>query len=297
MKITTVLLLVTLGLVCSAYAAPIDVQEQIYSLLHSASSIQDYDDDYADTQVIGLLASIGLPILAELGMEAGRKVLKKVASKVPRPTIQDDDDEDDDEIEKLLQSLQDEADAEGFGKTIGKLGKGAVKVGKKYGPRGLSKVKKYGKKFGERYGEQILDSLIGRFFPPSGGSNDEEGDDVADMEGFGRLIGKLGKSAVKVGKKYGPKVVKGAKKYGKKFGETYGVEILDNLVGRLLNGGGSDEDDDGQIEAFLQNQAEIEGFLDKLKKLGSEAIDDAKRFGAKGVHFLNDIVNGDDADQ
>ena len=55
-------------------------------------------------------------------------------------------------------------------------------MGKKYGPSVLKGAKKYGKKFGERYGEQILDSLVGRLFPPSVGSNDEEGDDAALLQ-------------------------------------------------------------------------------------------------------------------
>ena len=85
MKITTVLLLVTLGLVCSAYAAPIDVQDQIYTLLCPRSSaVHNYDD--ARAQVIPavlLLASKLWPLIKQ----AAEKI-KKFRS----PSLQVEDD-------------------------------------------------------------------------------------------------------------------------------------------------------------------------------------------------------------
>ena len=112
MKITTVLFLVTLGLVCSAYAAPLAVHEQPDSLIRSASSsIQDYNDDNADAQFFlaqcPIAGSLAMPLVTNLASNLLDKVAKEIS-------IQDDDDADHATLfEALLKSLKDEAEVEG----------------------------------------------------------------------------------------------------------------------------------------------------------------------------------------
>ena len=158
MKITAVLLLVTLSLVCSAYAAPVDVQKQIYSLLRPTTSIQDLESSLIPLEVI---AALLFPL--EYGL------LRKFQGK----------NNDDTNIEALLQSLQDETDMEEFGSLIRKLGKGAVKVGKKYKPTFVKGTKKYGKEFGEQI---LVNRLV------NGGQSDEGDNTQAEIEDLASLF-------------------------------------------------------------------------------------------------------------
>ena len=137
MKLTTVLL-VTLGLVCSAYAAPTDVQEQLYSLLHpGSSSIQDYNDDDADAQFLSALLpitkSLAMPLLTDLASNLFEKVDKRIS-------IQDiDEDDTATQTEALLKSLKDEAEIEGN-----------------------ANGKKVVKKVGEKVADRVIDNLVNR---------------------------------------------------------------------------------------------------------------------------------------
>ena len=138
MKLTIVLLLVTLGLVCSAYAAPTDVQEQLYSILRpGSSSIQDYNDDDADAQFLSALLpitkSLAMPLLTDLASNLFEKVDKRIS-------IQDNDEDDTaTQTEALLKSLKDEAEIEGN-----------------------ANVKKVGKKVGERVANRVINNLVDR---------------------------------------------------------------------------------------------------------------------------------------
>ena len=139
MKITTVLLLVTLGLVCSAYAAPLTVQEQIYTLLRpEAAIVQDND---VKAQLFGTRRgrarwrARGIPLITKTGL---------------RPTSIQDYDDSDAKAQFLLPPLpllplllnnpfQEQAETE---RVMGKL----IEATSKYGPEFLQRALKYGPK-------------------------------------------------------------------------------------------------------------------------------------------------------
>ena len=120
MKITIVLLLITLGLVCSAYAAPTDAEAQLFgfgllkklgsklkeklknricgsSPVQTPAILQDEDEDLADIE----------------------SIMQSLAEAQDGNDEDDADDGDDAQIEALLQSYEEQAQIENFWRRLG----------------------------------------------------------------------------------------------------------------------------------------------------------------------------------
>ena len=267
----TTVLLVSLGLVCSAYTAPIDVEEQIFTYLRPSSSIQDnevkkqidthlrpvsiqdYNNDNAEAQV--------LPAALVLGSKFWQLVNKLKARK---PSIQDDDDAEA-QFGPLLMLGARAAPllaraAPAAGRLAARVGPKALKYALKYGPDAIDVIGAL-RNGGdaetqdcENHDDAKAQSILPKLLLPLLLKNPFQ--EQAETE---KVMGKL----IEATSKYGPEFLQRALKYGPKM-----LSNRDN--GETQDEGDDDDDDDYQIEALLQNlqdKADAQ-FLGMLKAFG-----------------------------
>ena len=143
MKITIALLLITLGLVCSAYAAPANAEAQLFKNLRqrirnricgtSTALEPTKGGEDAEAQFWGALLNDALK-LAPHGMYVHGNGEAREAQ-----DYEDDSNEGDSaQIEAMLQSL-DKAEVESFWKTLGAIGKTVLPI---LGPMALGALGK-----------------------------------------------------------------------------------------------------------------------------------------------------------
>ena len=193
--------------------------------------------------------------------------------------VQDDDgDENDDDlvnIEALLSqsaSQQDRAEIEGFFKLLKKIGKGALKVGPHviralgHGAEGALNLLPHvigGAEVQDDDGDENDDDLVNIEALLSQSASLQ---DRAEIEGFFKLLKKIGKKALKVG----PHVIRAL---------GHGAEGALNLLPHVIGGAEEQDDDDNtdiqeaQISALLQNlqlhdRARMENFWKTLRGIG-----------------------------
>ena len=310
MKITTVLILVTLGLVCSAYAAPIDVQKQIYSLLRPASSsVQNYDD--ADAQVVSAIVILVSKIwsLIKKAVEKIKKtknpydgdnndVQEQIYSLLRPTSIQDSDAQEqiythlrptsiqDNDVQEQIDtnlrptSIQDNDDNDAEAQVV----PAALVLG--------------GKTL------QLAKYLMEKARRPSNDDNNAEAQFIAPLLMLGAraapLLARAAPAAGRLATRVGPKALK--------YGLKYGPDVIDVL----RNGDDietQDDDDDAEAQYLLANQllplllnklqeqAEAESVLGKLIEATSKHAPEFLQYGLKyGPKILGNRDNGETQD-
>ena len=325
MKITTVLLLITLGLVCSAYAAPIDVQKQIYSLLRPASSsVQNYDD--ADAQVVPAIVILVSKIWS-LIKKAVEKIKKtenpydgdnsdaqeQIYTHLRPISIQDNDVQeqiythlrpiaiqDNDVIDPHLRpiSIQDNDVQEQMDTNLR-----PTSIQDNDDNDAEAQVVPAALVLGGKT-LQLAKYLMEKARRPSNDDNNAEAQFIAPLLMLGAraapLLARAAPVAGRLATRVGPKVLK--------YGLKYGPDVIDVL----RNGDDIEtQDDDDNAEAQyllanqllplllnkLQEQAEAESFLGKLIETTSKHAPELLQYGLKyGPKILGNRDNGETQD-
>ena len=238
------------------------------------AEVQDNDKSQAEAQLWGALL--------RGAMKLAPHVIGAVGGEVE---VQDDDDDDNDlvNIEALLsQSLQDRAEMEGFLDILKKVGKGALKVaplllngGADVQDNDMSQAEAQFWGSLLRGAVKLAPHIIGAVHGEVEVQDDDDDDnDRAKMEGFLDILKKVGKGALKVA----PLLLNGGadvqdNDMSQAEAQFWGsllrgaVKLAPHIIGAVHGEVEVQDDDDDD-----NDRAEMEGFLDILKKVGKGAL-------------------------